>query len=164
MKFTKQKVMVACTNASGEADIFTCTVKVSEKQLLRGEHYDQSEKLAKENGYEGPFVCFDSHEQKNIARQVTELDCPIPFKLLDKCISNDNSKEVNGRILFGWDGVSFQIEEYSDYHSENDQGIVAYLEYWNESANLRVYDNINSEEPNSISLEGARNKCRETNQ
>ncbi|WP_194579574.1 hypothetical protein, partial [Vibrio anguillarum] len=62
---------------------------------------------------------------------------------------------------FGWDGLSIQIDGYSDCSSEDNGGIVVYLESWGRSVNLRAYADINCEEPTDvINLDGARNECR----
>ena len=45
--------------------------------------------------------------------------------------------------------------------SENDRGIVALLEYWGGSVNLRAYSDINNEEPAAvISFDSAKNEER----
>ncbi|MFV8385058.1 hypothetical protein ACNO5E_13295 [Vibrio parahaemolyticus] len=153
------KVMVACRNANGEADMYVCDVTVTDEAFQLGKHYDIAEAMAEAEGYEPPFLCFDKNEQRNIARQVSKLDCPIPFPLTDK--SDDYGDSVNAAIIFGWDGLSVQLDGYSDCCSEDNKGIVAYLEYWGSSANLRAYADINSEEPSHvISLEGAKNTNR----
>ncbi|MBF4371135.1 hypothetical protein EAY04_24415, partial [Vibrio anguillarum] len=98
-----KKVLVACRNSSGEADIFSCTVEVTEGQYDLGEHYDLAEAMAIAEGYEAPFVCFDQSEQKNIAKHVQELNYPIPFSLEDKSTSDGDTIKAN--VIFGWDGL-----------------------------------------------------------
>lgn len=157
-KLTKS-VMVACRNASGEADLVSCKVKVTESEFRLGVHYDLAEEQVKSEGYESPFVCFDTHEQRNIARQVSKLDCPVPFTLEDKSTENGEQTECN--LLFGWDGLSIRMKGYSDYNSNDDHGIVVFLEHWQNAVNLRTYADINSDEPTDvISLDGAKNKFR----
>jgi hypothetical protein len=156
---TEQKVMIACTNANGESDMFVCAVEVSDSEYQNGVHYDLAKVVAEENGYEAPYVCFDQHEQKNLARKLSMLECPIPFTLEDN--GSEEDATVCGQPLFGWDGISVQLNGYSDFSSVKDKGIVAYLEYWGGSVNLRAYGDIDSEDPTDcISLEGARNECR----
>lgn len=154
-----KKVLVACRNSSGEADMFSCTVEVTEGQYDLGEHYDLASAMAIAEGYEAPFVCFDQSEQKNIAKHVQELNFPIPFSLEDKSTNDGNVIKAN--VVFGWDGLSIQIDGYSDHSSEDNGGIVMYLENWERSVNLRAYAYINCEEPtDAINLDGARNECR----
>ena len=155
----KQKVMVAGRNSDGSADMFACSVEVSEEQFNLGVHYDAAESLALEAGFEPPFVCFDEHEQVNIANHVSKLDCPITFELEDK--SENGGDSTQGAILFGWDGVSIQLDGYSDYSSTDNNGIVAFLDRWDGSVNLRAYADINIEEPTDlICLDGAQNTNR----
>mgnify|MGYP000607372462 CR=1 FL=1 len=157
----KKKIIVACTNTKNEADLFVCTVEVSEAGYIDGVHYELAEEAARKAGYAAPYICFDESDQKNIASKVSELDCPVPFTLFDK--ASDDEVSVPGKLLFGWDGISVNLDGYSDCSSADNHGVVAYLEYWDGSANLRAYSDINSEEPtNNISLEGARNECRHT--
>ncbi|WP_286241150.1 hypothetical protein [Neptuniibacter halophilus] len=66
-------IFVACKNANGEADMFVCTLDVTESDVDLGNHYDLAEQEAVESGYEGPFVCFDEHEQHNILRVTGDL-------------------------------------------------------------------------------------------
>lgn len=150
----KKKVMIACTNANGESDLFVCTVEVSEAEYDNGIHFDRAIEMAENEGYDAPYVCFDEQDQKNIARHVSKLDCPVPFELKDK------ESTINGNLLFEADGIGVQLMGYSDCCSTDHNGIV-FLEYWDGSVNLRAYSDINSEEPtDNISLEGARNECR----
>lgn len=157
-KSTKS-VVVACRNANGEADMVPCDVQVTESEFELGVHYELAEAQVESDGYESPFLCFDSHEQRNIARQVSKLDCSVPFILEDK--STEGTDQTECYLLFGWDGLSVQMKGYSDSSSKDDTGIVAYLEHWDGSVNLRAYADINSEEPSHvISLDGAKNECR----
>jgi len=157
----EQNVFVACRNSNGSADFFITEVKCTQAEYDLGKHYDRAEELAKEEGYEPPFICFDESEHPNIALHFGQLNCPIPFTLVDK--SNDELVGLSGQLLFGWDGISVQLEGYSDFHSEDNQGVVAYLEYWEGSPNIRTYSDINSEDPTSIdSFENARNELRKS--
>ena len=161
MELNKIKIMVAGSNSNGEADFFVCTVEANEDQVDAGEHYDMAKELAESSGFESPFVYFDNRDQANIARNISELDCPIPFALEEKADGKEGT--VSGNLLFGYDGVSIQLDGYTDHSSIDDKGIVAFLEYWDGSINLRAYADINIDEPtHSISLEGAKNECRNT--
>jgi len=73
MSMTKRKVAVACKNSSGEADLVIIEVEVNKDPQEPDMHYHMAEALADEMGYEGPYVCFDEHEQCNIKRVVSEL-------------------------------------------------------------------------------------------
>lgn len=64
----KHVVMVAGTNANGEADFHQATVFVTQIEYDLGEHYDRAEASADEAGFEGDFVCFDQHESRNLLR------------------------------------------------------------------------------------------------
>lgn len=61
-------VMVAGTNANGEADFHQATVFVTQNEYDLGEHYDRAEASADEAGFERDFVCFDQHESRNLLR------------------------------------------------------------------------------------------------
>ena len=67
------KVAVACTNANGNADLVVVTTRVDEAQRENSEHYEQAIAIVEEDGYCGPFVCFDEYEQQNILRVTNEL-------------------------------------------------------------------------------------------
>lgn len=153
------KMMVACINANGESDLFVCTVHCTAAQRANGDHYEMAEEMALEAGYEGSFVGFDPDEQRNLARQVSELDCPVPFALNDND-SGDNDP-ISGSLLFGSEGVSVSLLGHSDCGSTDDAGIVAWLDCWNGTVVLRVYADINEESPtHNIDLDGARNERR----
>lgn len=159
MNLNKIKMIVACRNSSGESDMFVCTVETTEEQHSLGEHYNLAEKQAQENGYISPFVSFDPSEQKNIAGKVSELDCPIPFQLDD--LSGDTSKSLNGTMSIGFDGISTTLDGHSDESSIDDTGCISLLEYWDGSAQIRAYSDINSGDPSyTICLDGARNTYR----
>ena len=55
-------VAVACINASGVADMPVFEVCLPQREYELGNHYELAEKIAEEEGYEGPFVCFDAEE------------------------------------------------------------------------------------------------------
>ena len=56
------KCVVACRNANGEPDFFPCTVNASQEQYDEGEHYDEAEQIAAEQGYEKPFLVYDEND------------------------------------------------------------------------------------------------------
>jgi hypothetical protein len=158
MELNNKQVMVAGSNANGEADFFVCTVEVSDDQLNNGVHYDLAKALAEKDGFEAPFVYFDDQAAKNIARQVSKLDWPIPFVLEEQADGKEGN--VSCSLHIGLDGVTVQLDGYSDHH---DNVLVAFLEYWDGSVNLRAYADINIDEPtHSISREVAKNEYRDT--
>jgi hypothetical protein len=55
----KIKIVVACTNASGDADLFFFVIKIAEEKYDLGYHYDAAKDHAEANGYEAPMVVFD---------------------------------------------------------------------------------------------------------
>lgn len=67
------RVAVACTGASGEPELPIFTVHVTDHQHDLGEHYDLAQQAAADEGYEGPFVCFDDQEFAPILRTAAEL-------------------------------------------------------------------------------------------
>lgn len=60
------KVAVACTDSNGAPTIYIVTISVSQEQYALGEHCDLAEVAAAEDGYEGPFICFDDTEVHSI--------------------------------------------------------------------------------------------------
>lgn len=67
-------IAVACRNASGMADMPRFTVEVSEDEYDLGVHFDKAETMAKEAGYEAPFVSFDDVERGAILKAAMELE------------------------------------------------------------------------------------------
>jgi hypothetical protein len=55
----KVKIVVACTNANGDADLFFFVMKIAEEHYNNGDHYDAAKDHAEANGYEAPMVVFD---------------------------------------------------------------------------------------------------------
>jgi hypothetical protein len=150
------KIIVACSNSKGSGDMFVCEVNASEDQVNNGDHYDMAKNLAEDSGYEAPFVCFDHSEHCNVARIVSDLNCPIPFVLHDDAKENSKESSVAGSIDFGHDGLWFKVSGYSDC-SSSDDGYIAKLECFDGAVNLRSYADINSEGPTSnICFDGAK--------
>lgn len=67
------RVAVACTGASGEPEMPVFTVRVTDLEFDDGQHYLKAQEMAEDDRYEGPFVCFDDHEQGPIHRAAAEL-------------------------------------------------------------------------------------------
>lgn len=59
-----RKLIVACRDANGEADLITVTVEATYTQVEEGEHYDLAEAAAEAQGYEAPFLIFDTPRQR----------------------------------------------------------------------------------------------------
>lgn len=56
----KMKIVVACTNANGDADLFFFILDdVPEDRYDLGEHFDAAMLHAENEGYEYPMVVFD---------------------------------------------------------------------------------------------------------
>ena len=64
------QIAVACRDANGSADMPVFEVKATQKEIDLGEHYQAAIRLATSQGYEGPFVCFDSNEFRAVQRAV----------------------------------------------------------------------------------------------
>lgn len=59
------KIVVACTNASGDADLFFFILdKLPEDEYDLGNHYDFAGDYAESQGYEGQMVVFDDSMPK----------------------------------------------------------------------------------------------------
>ena len=56
------KVMVACSNASGEPDFYFVKVRCTQEQYDNGDHYDAAKDAASERDYEGAMVAFDEND------------------------------------------------------------------------------------------------------
>lgn len=67
------QIVVACRNASGEADVYVASVECDAEAHALGVHYAKAEAAAEEAGYEGPFVCYAAQEQGRLIRAVKEL-------------------------------------------------------------------------------------------
>lgn len=160
---TPHTIAISCKNKYGKADLYICSVTATEKEVKSGLHYERAEKKATANGYEAPFICFDASEQQTLIAKLVSLELPIPFTLVDK--ADERQKTLSGSVLIGWDGISIQLDGYSDFHSQDNKGYVVYTEFWDNSANVQVYADINSQDPtDTISLENALNRNRYKNQ
>lgn len=65
------KVVVLCTNANGDPSFHTCTPSVTKAGIEEGEHYELAKENARDNGYEGPMLAFDSMDEA--ARQLGDI-------------------------------------------------------------------------------------------
>lgn len=129
---------VACTNQEGGPDFFLCQVSV-----IDGEpSIKEAEELAGINGYAPPYLVFTKNEHGNIARVVTSLSCPVPFQLIDG--SDIHSQPLGGHLAFEATGVCVSLDGHSDCYSDDDKGVVAFVEFYEAEAIVRVYGDINS--------------------
>jgi hypothetical protein len=63
------EMWVVCTNADDKPAIFLCEVDVTEAQFKSGRHKAIAGRLAKEAGYDAPFVAFSGKEKEEIAKK-----------------------------------------------------------------------------------------------
>lgn len=78
-KLLTPKVVVLCTNANGDPSFHTCTPSVTQAGLDEGEHYELAKENARDTGYEGPMLAFDSmdeaaHQLGDIVKWLSEDD------------------------------------------------------------------------------------------
>lgn len=69
-------VVAACSDSNGSPVMLVYKVEVTEEQYDLGEHYDMATAMADNEGYEGPFVCFDESEQSEIIEMGKLLTSP----------------------------------------------------------------------------------------
>jgi hypothetical protein len=58
----ERKMVVACHGFEGPT-LFFVKVEATKEQVDEGLHYEAAEKEAKEQNYDGPFVCFDEDDR-----------------------------------------------------------------------------------------------------
>lgn len=96
---------------------------------------------------------------KNQGRKVNRQKAV--FKLRDGDAYDDKTKEVKVTVHSSEVGLEVRIDGYSDCSSNDSEGAPIYLEKYEDEMFLRVFSDINCEEPtHSISLNGARNTKR----
>lgn len=151
------KMMVACVDSNGSSDFYLCDVDGSDVEMQEGEIHKKACSMASEAGYNPPFLAFDKTDQSNIARVVEHLECDIPFTLTDD--SDENSESIDCRLSVESGTLWVGLDGFTDYSCGDDKGLPLCLEQWKGEVNVRIYGDVNSEEPtHSISLEGARNE------
>ena len=57
------KMIVACTNASGEPDLFFFKLKTNDNCIESMLTVDRARQIAKDEGYEGPYVVYDETDR-----------------------------------------------------------------------------------------------------
>ncbi|VFR32173.1 hypothetical protein ANK1_4095 [plant metagenome] len=80
---SEMRIAVACRNASGTADMPIFTVTATAEEYHLGIHYTKAEALAEDEGYERPFVCFDTAEQGAILAAARALDLVPQVVVID---------------------------------------------------------------------------------
>lgn len=89
-----QRILVAGTNAGGEPDFFACVVTAAQSDFDDGTHYEMAKELAEDEGYEGPFVCFDENNQRGMSLPFSEMTEAAPLEtgndvINEQCIDLD---------------------------------------------------------------------------
>lgn len=138
-----RKMMVACINANGERDLFVTTVLASENEISEGFHYDMAESKAADAGYSGPYVAFDGHDQRNIGRQVQELDYPITVQIKDETNPSGESATVYLQLT---NDLSIKAKGYNECEHENNGRIVAEMSFHGGRLHLFSFNDIEGEE------------------
>ncbi len=69
----KELVAVVCTACNGAPDVFLAVVNCSEEQYDNGDHYDTATRMARDEGYEAPFKCFDNSEHSEFLFAATVI-------------------------------------------------------------------------------------------
>ncbi len=70
-------VAVACTASDGSPDIALYTIECTQEEYTGGTHYDKAIDMARDEGYDGPFKCFDNSEHEAIlfaARKINDFN------------------------------------------------------------------------------------------
>lgn len=57
------KMIVACTNASGEPDLFFFKLKTNDEYIESMLAVDRARQIAEDEGYEGPYVVYDETDR-----------------------------------------------------------------------------------------------------
>lgn len=68
------QIAVACYDAANNADMPVFTVSVTDGEYATGAHYDKARALAREAGYERPFVCFEGTDQNAVLSAARKLE------------------------------------------------------------------------------------------
>jgi hypothetical protein len=54
--------VVACHNQNDDPDLYFVKVELSQRDRLRGKGRTLAKESAKDEGYQGPFICFDEED------------------------------------------------------------------------------------------------------
>jgi len=104
-----------------------------------------------------PVEEFDKQLEETMARIFPEqkpagAERKVPFVLFDPV----SRKEASGEVAVSTSGITVKITGYGDKTSQPGFGTPVYIEFYDGQLMLRIWDDINREDPKSISLEGAR--------
>lgn len=69
---TENRMVVACTNSSGEPDFAFVRVRCTDEQRDDGDDYEAAKKWASENDYEEPMVAFNC-EVDSAGKSIVDL-------------------------------------------------------------------------------------------
>jgi len=138
------KVIVAGINAAGKSDMLVCYLDSSDADIANGTHIVKAERMALNRGYLPPLISFDKTTDSSIANVVCHLDSPIPFSLDDN--GDGKNKIVAGEILINQQGVTIRLDGFSDHKSDDDNGYVAAMEFYNDRLYLNTWSDINNED------------------
>lgn len=161
----KMKMLVSCLDSNGISDMFACEVECTQDQFANGEHYDLACEQAEQNGYEQPFMAYDEHDQKNIAKHFSNAyvktangESIQEFELFDHSMKGESTK---GKVCVSGQGITVSLEGYSDNGSVDNEGHPIFIERDRGEIVIRLYEDINrSGETRVILLNGARNEKR----
>ncbi len=150
------KIIVAGTNAQGIPDILVCYQAFNEGDVTTGAHIKKAEEMALQHGFKRPFVTFDKSTQESIAKTVCHLDCPIPFSFDDNY--EGRNKIVSGEFLINQQGVTLQVNGFSDANSDDDEGTLVMMEFYDDELVLNAWSDISEEDAtHRISFNNAAN-------
>jgi len=71
---TRESIVIACYGHSCKPTLQVFEVNVTSEEQDSGEHYEIAKKMARDEGYAAPFVCFDKSEHDEITMTAKELD------------------------------------------------------------------------------------------
>ncbi len=71
-------------------------------------------------------------------------------------LDQETDQEIKVKISPYADGIGINVEGYGDYSSQDGHGECLYVEHYAGELRVRVYRNINIEEPLVISMKEAR--------
>ena len=81
----------------------------------------------------------------------------VPFMLVDHSSPEDARKEpLAGEIIFDSYGIGVRFDGYGALTAADDFGEPVWIELWMDELRLHLWEDINTEEPETFSLENAR--------
>lgn len=157
----KETVLVVCKKA-GCPTVFAADVAVSKEEFDSGLHYELAESSADQEGFQRPFICFDSKNKGElvgwIGKVIHNNRMSIPFMFKDLEDHNDN---VSGFVNIGVDGLGINFSGYSDFISDDDEGTPIVIECLDGNVGVYLFSDINDEDStHDMFLDGAKNEAR----